>query len=759
MKVINPLKMNDWNIRSFSIFFFSVQCAFWGTLLLDFVGLHVPIIRQLISFIYLTFFPGILILRILRLHKLNNIETLLYVVGLSLFTLMFSGFLLNLIFDAFSIPAPISLLPLVLTINLVILVLFICCYFVDKEFSEPDYFEIRELLSPRVLFFAILPFLSILGVQFVNFYENNVLLLLMIIFIALSFVLICLDNSFNPKLYPFIIWTMAISLVWHNTLISSYILVNDDVIEYYYAALVVKNSFWDWTILSNYNAVLPTVILAPIYYNICNIDLTWIFKIIFPFLFSLTSIGVYSIFVHATKNAKIAFLSSFLYITIYPFIFQIPLITKQCTAELFLVTLFMLIFKDNVSNLKKAVLCIIFSLSLTISHYGTAYIVMFLFLFIAFLVFFIQLLDNKKLFKSFKGSIHSSSKRELININIQSNPISFNFILLFLVSTVAWYFFVSSSSSFSNLIYIFHRITNTIILDFMSSENSRGMYMIMRSEKSVLRTVTKFFYLFSQFFILIGFVKSFFKNSRMKFSSLYLAFSLYFLIILFLAVAVSYFSVMDPRRLFHLSLILLSPFCTIGGLEFCKLILKKLPKLSTFFDPKSLKASYSILTVFFTISFLLSSQLLYEVAGDDPGSVSISQESIKKYGSDVTKADFYSRYIMTQNIFSGKWLFNNTLGAQIYATDLVEGYPSLTIYSGFNLKDIHIFNPELKEIGQGYVQLSYLNLIERLGYSNFGPLYEKKVYNFSNVSRLLENDYIIYNNGGSKIVFLVPSGG
>ena len=91
MQINNPLQMNDWEIKKFLKLILAIQLAMLGVIGLDFTGLQNPIIRQFVGFIYLTFVPGIIILRILRLRKLGNIETLLYTVGLSIATLMFTG--------------------------------------------------------------------------------------------------------------------------------------------------------------------------------------------------------------------------------------------------------------------------------------------------------------------------------------------------------------------------------------------------------------------------------------------------------------------------------------------------------------------------------------------------------------------------------------------------------------------------------------------------------------------------------------------
>ena len=101
MQINNPLQINDWEIKKFLEVTIAIQLAMWSVIGLNVIGSHISIIRPLIGFIYLTFIPGIIILRILKLHKLGNIETLLYTVGLSIATLMFTGLFMNTVYPFF----------------------------------------------------------------------------------------------------------------------------------------------------------------------------------------------------------------------------------------------------------------------------------------------------------------------------------------------------------------------------------------------------------------------------------------------------------------------------------------------------------------------------------------------------------------------------------------------------------------------------------------------------------------------------------
>jgi len=145
MKIIKFLQMNDLELNNFLSVILSIQLAIWGLVGLDAVGLQIPILRQFIGFIYLIFVPGILILRILKIHNLGNIETLLYTVGLSIITLMFTGFFMNMIYPFFGIPGPISLTPLIITISALVLVLCALSYIRDKDFTDHSFIDLDEV--------------------------------------------------------------------------------------------------------------------------------------------------------------------------------------------------------------------------------------------------------------------------------------------------------------------------------------------------------------------------------------------------------------------------------------------------------------------------------------------------------------------------------------------------------------------------------------------------------------------------------------
>ena len=176
MQIDNFFQMNDWEINKFLKVIFSLQFSVIGLMVIDALGFNIPFLREFLSIIYLLFVPGILIIRILRLHKLGSVETLLYTVGLSITTLMFLGLLLNTIGPVIGLLKPISLIPLIITISIFVIILSVMSYLRDKDYVDPDFINIMDLMSPATLALLLIPFIVIFGTYLMNWYKINALI-------------------------------------------------------------------------------------------------------------------------------------------------------------------------------------------------------------------------------------------------------------------------------------------------------------------------------------------------------------------------------------------------------------------------------------------------------------------------------------------------------------------------------------------------------------------------------------------------------
>jgi len=752
MQITNPFQMNDWRFGKFLKFITIIQFAMWGAIGLDVIGLQIPILRQLIGFIYLTFIPGIIILRILKLHKFGNIETVLYTVGLSIATLMFTGLFMNTVYPLFGISGPISITPLIITISVVVLVLCVLSYVTDKDFSDPSFIDFANVLSPPALFLCLIPFSSIFGTYLVNFYHNNILLMLMIVVIALVVLSIALDKFIPPKLYPLTVFVIAISLLYHRSLISMYLWGWDIHLEYYLSNLVMENFQWDSTMPSTVNAMLSIVILVPIFSDILNMDIAWVFKIIYPLLFALVPLGLYRVFQKQTDD-KIAFLSCFFFVSLFTFYSEMLALARQQIAELFLVLLILLMIDKNMDKINRAFLSIVFGISLVLSHYGLSYIYMFCLISAWLILVLGEYPWMQKLMNNFYSKFGRKREKPAGNhVPLKvDRTISSTFVLLFIVFTLAWYLYVSASLLFDAIVRIGDHIASSIFTDFLNPEAAQGLGIMMIETVSPLHSVAKYLHLLSQFFISIGILTLLLKRVNTKFERGYSAFSLVFFVICFAGIAVPHFaSSLNTSRLYQITLIFLAPFCVIGGITVFK-TLSRIVKAP--WTNERVRSSLKVLSVFLVIFLLFNSGFVYEVVKDHPGSIALSQEWVKGYGDAKAKAGFYNCYIPEQNVFGARWLSKNRDDTtKVYADYSAYGNV-LQSYGMLPRKYRHQLLITTTGIETGsHIFMSYVNVIYNTCLSvTFEKGRVSSIYNTTDIDGLLKENCKIYSNGGSDI--------
>lgn len=709
--------MTYWNIRQFLLFTISVQLLVVGSIGLDSSGLKIPVLRQLVCFIYLSFIPGALTLRILKLHKLENIETLLYTIGLSLSILMFTGFFMNTFYPMIGVSKPISIVPLICTISVIVLVLCILCYLIDKDFSHPNYIELKDMLSVPALFLYLIPLLTIIGTYLVNFYQNY-LLLMIVIFLISSMVVFVNSNIIPSSLYPLAIFVTAISLLYHNSLISMYLIGWDIQIEYYLANNIISNSLWNPSIFSSVNAMLSIVMLAPIYSIISNLDLAWVFKIIYPLIFALLPLGLYRVFQKQT-NDKIAFMSVFFFMSFFGFYTEMLQLARQEIAEYFFVLLILLILQ-NKYNVSNRILLVLFSFSIIVSHYGLSYLIM---------ISFICSLILLYIFSKYSNDVS------------KNNTVTFSFMLLFSTFLIAWYLYISNSFTLMAFVNILSSMLKSFISDFLNPDLVQGLQLMSTKMESPLHSFAKYLHMFTQAFISIGIIYVIIKNKSskfFKFENTYLSLCVIFYLILIAAITVPHFaSSLNTSRLYQITLILLAPFCIIGGIITLRTLFNKIPLFNT---RDNNTTSLGVLSIFFAVFLLFNTCWIYEVAGDSSTSFSLN--------NTVDSPKFNE-----QEVAGKEWLYNvndikNNNGS-IYA----DYYRFLLFLSSFETKYVQIIPPSIDAISKNsYIYFSTYNISknEILVAQQIGVNY---LLEYVNLDTYVSSKNQIYNSGGAKIYY------
>lgn len=613
----------------YTIIPFSLYFLLGGLIILDRAGLQIALIRQIVGVIFLLFIPGYLILKSIGLCKINALNALLYSVGLSISFLMFVGLFMNTFYPFFGILRPISTVPLLITIGIFTLVL---CILISLRTDTDDIITLRRgslkvIGIKKYLLVLQLPFLSIIGTHLFNFYGTNLLILISLIIISLIPIFVI---SYRPseRFQAFTILMVSIFLLYHTSLLSMYLWGTDVHREYHLATLVIENAYWDPAIYSNVNAMLSIVILAPILSEICNMDLTWVFKIIYPLIYALIPLGLYRVYQNQTDD-RIAFLSVFFFVSIFTFYIELPQLARQEIAELFFVLLMMLIIDKSMDNVKRAILSIIFAFSLAISHYGTSYIFM-LFLVSAWLLFYLSGKQNKN--------------------QKMGHFITSKFVVLYITFAIAWYIYVSSSSALNTAVKIGNHVISSIFTDFLSPGAAEGLNLIVFELASPLQEITRILHFITIAFITVGIIVILLKRVVMRFEKPYIELSLACYIMCLASIALPYFaSAMNTTRMYHISLLFIAPFCIIGG----SAIIEKLYKIVGLHQKDALK----FLSIFFSIFLIFNSGVVYELLKDPSGPIFLCKETIIEYGDSQRKAAlFYTYNTFEPDVAGIEWL-------------------------------------------------------------------------------------------------------
>lgn len=631
-------RVNSWEIKKFIRIVLAIQLAVLVLVSLAALGFDVPILRQIVGFLFLTFVPGLLILRLLKLHRLGAIETLLYSVGLSIAFVMFTGFFMNMLYPLIGISRPISILPVIITITFIVLILCAIVYKRESAGKEslPYNNPIRwsELLSPPVLFLLMLPVISALGAYLVYLQHGNTVLLLLLALIALTTVLVAFGKFILVKLYPLALVTIGIALLWHWSLVSPGFFGYDIHLEYMAQSQVLSNSSWDYSIPGTVNAMLSIVMLAPIYSLILNLDTVWIFKIIYPLFFSLVPLALFQAYRKQTGD-KIAFLTAFFFMSMPVFFSEMMQLARQQIAELFLALAILLFVSKEMATLKKATLLIIFSLSIVVAHYGLSYIYILYLLTALPLLFLWRSTTARGLWERIAARFSKFRHRVSITHQppkLKSEPpprstLTATYVILFIVFCLAWYMYATSGSIFGAVVRVGDHIYNTLTADFFLLEArdphiTQALALTPMRAREIEWEIARVIQYVTQVFIVVGIIGLIANWRKTKFYPEYAVLSLVSMGLIAICIIVPHFaSKLNMSRIYHITLFFLAPFFILGGIATFRWLFRMLRLRQLLDDHAFLK-----LVVIFVIIpyFLFTTGFIFQLSGATPGSMALA---------------------------------------------------------------------------------------------------------------------------------------
>ena len=617
MHLPNPLQLNDWDNRRLFWTLQALQITLIVVVCLDLIGYHIPIAREALAFLYDTFLHGVLVLKALRLHGLGTIETVLYSVGLSLAVLMFTGLAANIIYPLLGYMRPFSLEALFPLLIAVVQALLVLALTRDREYSDPDPPVSIIPPAPAVPLLALLPFLAIIGAYVRNEHHMVTYLFLLLVLIAVIGLAIGFDRFIPPSCYPLAVYTIALSLLYHTSLISGYVWGYDIHHELHLVNGVLGSGLWDASIPYNTNAMLSVVVLVPIYSLITGMDPVWIFKIVFPLLFALVPLGLYHIFAKQT-NAKIGFLAAFFFVAFFTFYTEMISLARQQIAEIFLMLTILVMIDKAMNRARWALLLGTFGIGMIVSHYGLSYI-------------YLSALVPAWLLLVFSENLPAGIREKLSVVGdnpswgmaskVQARTLVLPYILILAVSAYLWYSTVAGGTAFATITGIGDKIVSALFVGALSPTTAQGMHILTTQAVSPLHSLAKVVHVATQGLICVGLLATLFGRERWRIKPEYIAISLVFLAINLAGIVVPFFaSSLNTSRLYHITLIFLAPFAIIGGITLYEAVVGRIPQVRV--TPFA-KSAYQVLAIFFVVFFLFNTGLIYQITDDRPTSIAL----------------------------------------------------------------------------------------------------------------------------------------
>jgi uncharacterized membrane protein len=693
--------------------------------------IDIPILREIIVFIFLSFIPGFVILKLFKLKEISFIDTVLFSVALSIASLMFMGLLVNEFYIFLGLSQPLSTLPLIVAISVFTLaVFFISCRGNLSETLKLKTSSDGELKNvfPLSIIMVFLPFLSILGVLYLNFY---VILLSYAIMATLCLMSAVSRRLVPEKLYPFLILSISIALVCQVPMTSKYIMSGDANLEFYVFRLTQINGQWgflNWNsnpLLTHvYNSMLSVTVLPTVYSTLMPAQGETVFKILYPFIFSLIPLAMYRIC--EKQFGKLIGLLSALFFVFTPTAFyglEILSLNRQIVGELFLVLSVLILIRKTIPVTKRRVLLIILGAALVVSHYSLGYI----YLGIIAVVFIIS-----RVKPTFDNTLNAVTVLLLFGMTLSWYTLT-NTPLLTLISTIKGTFsnlaagLLPTSGTASDLFYIPQVFTVATWINLLVS----GI---------------------ADLFLIMGVLIIVLKPKKTGISAQYGIMMIMAASVLAIAYIVpSIASTFNFTRFYAITLLFLSPCFVLGGQAFIAIIKKAWTKVKRPLRHQLASKSKNINIGLLLIAIILCGYFLSQVGFANRVTVGtvhtyvIDFDRMKVSNDPQVEIFFYSQYIPEQDVFSAVWLLNHESSPSMIYADYQSGVHVLPSYGLIPLNLISPLTNSTIPTPDSFVYLSRLNIEDNIITTLKGS------FNSSEIFPTLNDYNLVYSNGNGEI--------
>lgn len=326
--------------------------------------LSLPFVQVILGVAFLTFVPGLFVLLALDFPEKSVATIVCYAFGLSLVTVMVIGAVASLILPLVGISRIIEF-DVLLAISVFLAT--IAAAALDEQLTVS--FPRNRLSSPVLYGVLLLAPTSILGSALYTDTGNNLVLLGLLLTIGLIPVYIVLFST-KTWYYPLLIWSISLALLYHGQISTSFTITQP------LPQLTMELGRWIPNYADGVGSLLPNGVLYPTYAVITGLPMAVEWNLVNPIIVSFLPVTLYETYRRHLSDSG-SFLAVSIFVSAYSFYVLYPTAGRAATPVIFIALLGLAHSTDGISKQRRLVLLLCFGFGIAVSHYGTAYVVMF----------------------------------------------------------------------------------------------------------------------------------------------------------------------------------------------------------------------------------------------------------------------------------------------------------------------------------------------------------------------------------------------
>jgi uncharacterized membrane protein len=328
-------------------------------------------VSQLLLVLLLLVFPGVLLLRALRVPGDRIAAAPVYVPAASLAVLIVSGLAVDIIGSLVGIHQPLRPVPLICGLELFCLALM---YAATKSPTDAALRWGRLNFPLRYAWLFILPVLAVAGAQRLNNGRGSATAILAVCLCVVVFIwALVRAHRMGKILLMLVIYTVSLTLMWGYSLRGTLVYGFDISTEYDVAHQTVLAGVWHLSHAGDAYGALPSVTVLPAELHfLTGISDLMILKLVYPLIAALFPVGIFSFSCRFLRD-RWAFAAVAFVVTQAAFGQEVPALARQEIALIFFIAMIIAMYDTGLSRRLQWTLTAVFGVGMAISHYSTVY--------------------------------------------------------------------------------------------------------------------------------------------------------------------------------------------------------------------------------------------------------------------------------------------------------------------------------------------------------------------------------------------------